>query len=154
MAASPPCCCTRSMRKKPASSAGPEAAGVDGLEAIPCARGTSFLDEGWAVLDADGFPCLRMRWWCPASGPPFHNPLHLIEHVVVEGRRRATGLPHQAGMAWDDVASTAAVELPHVDAGHAVPMAGVPSMAVVAHAGRRQGIVARVGLEPAWAACP
>jgi hypothetical protein len=40
--------------------AGPEAAGVDGLKGDPLCERHDFLDEGWAVLDADRFPCLRM----------------------------------------------------------------------------------------------
>ena len=100
--------------EKPASSLAPETAGVDESRALsPVQRHDLLLEQGRAVLDADGFLLADEVGGCPASWRPFHNLLHLIEHVVVESRAYATGLSHQAGMARDHVATAAPVELAH-----------------------------------------
>ena len=56
------------------------------------------------------------------------------------------GLALQAGMSRNHVATTAVTELSDVDAGHAIPMVGMQSMAVVAMQAVASALLPALGL--------
>lgn len=76
-----------------------------------------------------------------------HDPLHLPEHIVVEVRGGATGLPAQEGMFGNHVTPASPLQGAYVDPGHAIPMAGNTEQCRGGAAGGRQRVGAGVGLQ-------
>ncbi len=67
---------------------------MDGLQLERLGERDDLFEQGRTVVDADGFTLLADEvGGALHHGCPFHYLLHLAEHVVVEGRRGAPGLP-------------------------------------------------------------